>query len=112
MDESFWKTYSTHTDAGGQREPRRNTDLEDRLDKLSLICWAMWTLIQETTDLSEDDLLARVRDLDLIDGSSDGKVTRQIAKCPKCGRVMSPKHSRCLYCGAQKLILSAFDHLA
>jgi len=86
-----------------------NTD--DRLEKLTLICWAMWTLIQEVTDLTEQDLLKRVNDLDLLDGSPDGTATQQIVKCPKCSRVMSPKHGKCLYCGTKRVLSSAFDLL-
>ena len=85
--------------------------LEDKLERLVLINLAMWTLIQETTNLTEADLLERVAGIDLMDGVEDGKVTRQVAKCDDCGRVMSPKHDRCLYCGANKLVLSAFDSI-
>lgn len=86
-------------------------ELEDRLDKLTLICNAMWTLIQEATDLTEDDLFARVQDLDLRDGVLDGKVTKSVSECGKCGRKMSSRHTKCLYCGAPKATESAFDEV-
>ena len=74
--------------------------LNDRLDKLSLICSAMWQLMQEKTDLTEEDLMAKVQELDLADGVADGKVTKKkLQNCPGCNRVMSPRHKRCLYCG-------------
>lgn len=85
--------------------------IEDQLERLILINLAMWTLIQETTNLTEEDLLERVKNIDLMDGTPDGKVTRQVAKCDNCSRVMSPKHKRCMYCGAEKLTLSAFDSI-
>jgi ribosomal protein S27AE len=81
----------------------------DRIDKLTLICMAMWSLLEDYTDLKEEDLLKRVEEFDLRDGVPDGKVTKQIARCPKCDRVMSPKHNKCLYCGAGKLTRSPFD---
>lgn len=87
------------------------TNLEDRFNKLSLITWALWTLLQETTDLTEEDLLQRFQDLDAVDGSADSRITPQVVNCPKCHRVLSGKHPKCLYCGAVKPILSAFDHL-
>lgn len=46
-----------------------------------------------------------------MDGVQDGKATRTVARCPKCRRVMSPRHNKCLYCGAGKLISSDFDAL-
>ena len=93
------------------REEHRYSNLEDRVNKLTLICWSMWTLIMETTDLTEEDLLQRMKDLDVMDGNTDGMVTPQAATCPKCNRTMSAKHNRCLYCGAEKFIGGAFDYL-
>ena len=83
--------------------------LEDRIDHLTLVNMAMWSLLQEKTGLTEQDLLDRVRQIDLQDGVEDGKARKQIAKCPKCGRTMSPRHRRCLYCGAGELNYTAFD---
>jgi hypothetical protein len=85
------------------------SDLEERLDKLSLICMAMWELIRQKTDLGETDLLAKVQELDLRDGAPDGKLTRRVAKCPHCDRTMSPRHQKCLYCGYEKLVGSVFE---
>ena len=83
--------------------------LEKRLDKLTLICMAMWSLLQERAELTEEDLLQKVQDIDLRDGQLDGKLKKKVAKCPKCSRVMAPRHDQCLYCGSRKLSLTAFD---
>ncbi len=85
--------------------------LEDRLERLSLVCMAMWSLIQDKTGLTEEDLLERVRVIDLMDGVEDGKASRTVQKCHACNRVMSPRHQKCLYCGAAKLAKSAFDRI-
>jgi ribosomal protein S27AE len=84
-------------------------ELQDRLEKLSLVSLAMWSLLQEKTGLTEQDLMDRVRAIDLADGVEDGKVTQTVSKCVKCGRTMSPRHRKCLYCGAAELKTSAFD---
>ena len=83
--------------------------LEDRLDKLLLVNMAMWELLKDRTELTEEDLLAKVQEVDLRDGQADGKISKTVAKCPKCGRTMSPRHKKCLYCGASKLKVEAFD---
>lgn len=83
--------------------------LEDRIERLSLVCMAMWSLIQDKTQLTEADLLERVKMIDLMDGVEDGKAAKGVQKCHACQRVMSPRHRKCLYCGAQKLAQSAFD---
>jgi len=74
-------------------------DLEARVDQLNLINMALWSFIQQKTDLTEDDLEARVREIDLADGRLDGKVRVTPTECSACGRVMSKRHARCLYCG-------------
>jgi hypothetical protein len=85
--------------------------MEDRIERLSLVCMAMWSLIQDKTKLTEDDLLERVKMIDLMDGVEDGKASRGVQKCRACNRVMSPRHQKCLYCGAAKLAQSAFDKI-
>ena len=84
-------------------------ELEEKLDKLTLVCLSMWSLLIEKTDLTEEALMERVKIIDLQDGSPDGKISSKVKKCIKCGRTMSPKHKRCLYCGAEETKLSAFD---
>lgn len=85
--------------------------LEDRVDRLSLICMAMWSLLQDKTKLSEEDLMERVKMLDLMDGKEDGKATKTVSQCSRCNRPMNARHKKCIYCGHEKLVSSAFDAL-
>ena len=73
--------------------------LQRRVDKLALICEAMWEMIRERTDLTEDDLAAKVEEIDLRDGKLDGKVEAKPIPCPKCNRRSPSRFERCLYCG-------------
>ena len=92
------------------RAAKRNVrQVEERVERLHLVCMAMWSLIQDKTDLTEQDLLKRVEEIDLMDGQADGKANRTVSKCRECDRVMSPRHRHCLYCGAARLKRSAFD---
>jgi len=88
---------------------RRVRELEDELGKLTLVCMAMWSLLKERIGLSEEELMERVKELDLQDGRADGKVSHSVLECPRCGRAMSSRHKRCLYCGEEKLTGSAFE---
>ena len=90
---------------------RDNEHLEDRLERLSLVCMAMWSLLQDKTGVTEQQLLERVKTLDLMDGQPDGKATRSVSRCQACGRVMSPRHLACMYCGEERLVTSAFDQI-
>jgi len=83
--------------------------LEDRMDRMTLLNMSMWSLLKETTGLTDEHLAARVQEIDLQDGVADGKVTRAPAVCPKCGRSFSARHQRCLYCGHQNAQQSPFD---
>lgn len=91
---------------------RRVLDLEDRVDRLVITCMAMWSLVQQHAPCTEEDLMERIKQIDLLDGQPDGKITRQIVRCSTCNRVMSPRHRKCIYCGAERLIATAFDPLA
>jgi len=92
------------------RDATRSSDaVAERLDQLTLVCMALWSLLREKTNLTEEDLMERVKQIDLADGSEDGKLRVQVAKCADCGRVLSQRHRRCMYCGADKLNPTAFD---
>jgi len=73
--------------------------LEDQLERTQLTCRAMWSLLQEKLNLTDVDLVKRIHELDLLDGKTDGKVKKKASSCPKCGRTIAAKSSRCMYCG-------------
>ena len=102
---------ATRAKSKALRAEHETQGVEARLDKLTLICMALWSLLSEKTQLTEEDLMERIKKLDLMDGESDGKLQRQVAKCAQCGRVMSSRHTKCLYCGAERLKLTAFDQV-
>jgi hypothetical protein len=83
----------------GEPGPKTLPPEDDRLERLLLVCTAMWQLIKEKTDLTEDDLISRVAVLDAQDGIADGKLTEKPQPCPKCQRTVCTKQGRCLYCG-------------
>ena len=90
-------------------DARREAELAETVERLTTVCLAMWTLIQEKTDLTEDDLFDRVRELDVSDGVEDDKLTRFPRPCPACKRLMSAEHKRCMYCGLTPEHETAFD---
>ena len=102
---------SARAAAAAGNAKRDVSHMEDRIERLSLVCMAMWSLIQDKTKLTEEDLLERVKMIDLMDGVEDGKASQTVQKCHACNRTMSPRHQKCLYCGAEKLAKSAFDRI-
>ena len=49
-------------------------ELQTRIDTLVMVNMAMWSLLRDKTGLTEDDLLERVREVDLADGVEDVSV--------------------------------------
>jgi hypothetical protein len=88
---------------------RIQMELNARLDRLALVCQAIWELLQEASHVTEEELIRKVEELDLRDGKRDGKFVRKVQKCTGCSRVMNTRHPKCLYCGEERLIESAFD---
>ena len=95
--------------SGGSPESRMS-ELEGRIDRLSMICCAMWTVLQAHTDVTDADLAQMVQELDLSDGCLDGKANvRQVSPCAACNRPVANRHARCLYCGAPRRARGPFD---
>jgi len=86
----------------------RNVTLERRVERLNLVCQALWTLCRDRLKFTEDDLARRVQDLDLADGRLDGRVAPGI-ECASCKRVFSRRRRLCLYCGTTRKDVSPFD---
>ena len=82
--------------------------LEARVDKLALICCALFELIQESSGISEEQLRRKIAEVDLRDGQADGRIAPQAKKCPKCEAMISPKFGRCLFCGYKDDAAGAF----
>ena len=72
--------------------------VEDRVDRLTLIVAAMWSLLEEQ-GLTEDQLHERIRTLDEADGISDGKMTPQPTTCASCGAKVGAGLAACQFCG-------------
>ncbi len=73
-------------------------DIEDRMERMLLVIEAMWSLMREN-GLTDDDLAARIRELDESDGTADGKRTPQPVRCTACDSMVSPRRTSCAFCG-------------
>ena len=73
--------------------------LERRLDRLTLATQALWEMLRDAGHHSEEVLVSKMQEIDLRDGSADGKISRTIKVCSRCGRNSNSKRLECLYCG-------------
>jgi uncharacterized protein with PIN domain len=90
---------------------RRVDDLEQQLDRLSLVTQSLWELVKRDRGLDDEALATMVKEIDLSDGKIDGKAPQTVSVCTACERIMSPDHERCLYCGAERLERAPFEGL-
>ncbi len=101
-----WRLNSIEGDISSVQDSTRAAQdelytLRVRLDRLALVCSAMWELLQEKTGATADDLAKRIRQIDLRDGRADGKIGTRIRTCPQCHHANSPTIAKCIYCGAE-----------
>lgn len=74
-------------------------DMQRQLDHLTLVSQAMWEVIREETDVTEELLRAKIADIDTRDGKPDGKITPSVFPCPSCGANCNSSRQNCVMCG-------------
>ncbi|HYG73873.1 MAG TPA: zinc ribbon domain-containing protein [Planctomycetota bacterium] len=75
--------------------------LREDLDHQTLITVALWELLKQKCQLSDADLVAAVREVDMRDGKVDGRYVRAPEPCPKCKRPVTLSTNTCAYCGTK-----------
>lgn len=73
-------------------------DLSERVDRLVLLCAAMWSILEDG-GATEEHLIARVREIDGADDIVDGRITAKPIPCRKCDTLVAPGLTSCQYCG-------------
>ncbi len=98
---------------GGSVDNSRLTEIEFKLERLSLITHALWDLLKDRHGYSDEELNDWINLTDLKDGRLDGryKVNTPPLNCPKCGRVVSRTQNRCIYCGGIASPAVPFDRV-
>ena len=84
-------------------------ELEQKIESLALTCQALWEIARDQSGLTDEQLMAKVAEIDTRDGAADGKMNSGVQPCTKCGRVLSKRHMKCLYCGEQVRKQHAFQ---
>jgi hypothetical protein len=79
--------------------------LEHRLEKQSLVVRALFALLSEKCGLTQEELLDHVLK---VEQQKTGSPPRT---CGKCRQVMGPRQTRCIYCGEERQVESAFELL-
>lgn len=108
MSKYFWeqRTKEAKADAAqalteANRHERYIEQLENRLARTTLACQALWELLKTRLGLTEEELLAKMDEIDERDGVKDGKMSPTVCLCGACGRKVNSISPRCMYCGAE-----------
>jgi hypothetical protein len=75
--------------------------LEEQVERLTLAAIALAEILRDRQGVSEEEMEAKLREIDLRDGQADGKLGPSTRKCEACGRPNGPRRRNCLYCGGQ-----------
>src|SRR5438309_7879488 len=98
-------TANTYEAASEAREKAQDAATQVRfmkqdIERLLMITEALWMLLQRAHGYTEDELKNLINEIDLRDGSLDGRVTKkETLKCPSCQRVVTARQLKCIYCG-------------
>ena len=103
---------------GGNYQPQKSEsgasqseldNLIEKFEKLKLVTMAVWTFVKDDKEINEDALIERVREIDKLDGTVDGKLKLGVKKCGKCKKALNPKFEKCQYCGHVTPVTSIFE---
>lgn len=75
-------------------------DLRRQVDRMQLICEAIWTIVKDRVGADDEQLFQLIKQIDLRDGKLDGRSKKPTQRCSDCKRVVSARTGVCLYCGA------------
>lgn len=84
--------------ADAMRSTMKLNDVDERIDRLLLLVEAMWALLCEK-GLTDEELAAKLVELDELDGVADGRRTPAPADCLACGSKVAAGLTACQFCG-------------
>ena len=94
---------SKHAEFAKATQKARIAELERDVGELALLSKALMQIILERQLCTGEELEALMREIDLADGVEDGRISKgEVKKKRKrkgCGRTVSRKRKKCLYCG-------------
>lgn len=90
---------SARVDLHSARQGRRVDDAADDVMRLVLILQAMFELMGERLGITQEELMARIHEIDGRDGTVDGRVTPAPRDCPACQTKVPVDRETCQFCG-------------
>ena len=84
-----------------RRQRREANKLKRQIQELRLVSMAMFELLMERATVSNEELIAKIDEIDRRDGIVDGRLWEAGGppRCIQCNRVLLKSTKHCLYCG-------------
>lgn len=112
----FWEMYQTGRILDGERRAEsanaavgdlaaQVTDLQQRLDRLTLVTQALFTVLEDRYNVTEADV---TNQMEVIAAAHHAKAAPK-SLCRACGHEVVPRHGKCIYCGEPLGADSPFD---
>jgi hypothetical protein len=96
----FWNLIHEHDIRGPAADPREElAALQERYDRSLLLNAAMWSLMRDKLNVTDEQLATRMNEIDASDGKLDGQIRRPAHICAKCGRKSPSRAKHCMWCG-------------
>lgn len=106
----FWQIYNSQASnraaTTANRADKKATtanhkirNLERRVDALALACQSLWEITSDELNITQEQLLEKMQEVDLRDGEADGRMSVTAQECSDCGRKSNSQRNACLYCG-------------
>jgi hypothetical protein len=89
-----------NTDSSLRRTSMDLDDLVRQVRKMALVNQALYELIKERIEISDEDLRKKIREIDLRDGTADERLDAPPLRCPKCQGTVTVGSLSCRTCGA------------
>jgi hypothetical protein len=83
----------------GESVGRLETELTADIDKLTLVCQALWSLLEENTDVTVEDLESKIHDLEVLDKKVLDEIDQGRISCPRCNAAIPANMDKCQFCG-------------
>ncbi len=80
---------------------RLETALTAHVDRLTLVCQAIWTLVEESTGLTGEDLESRIQELVAADEEFLAQIEDARQTCPRCKAAIPANMTKCQFCGQE-----------
>lgn len=72
----------------------------NQYERLMLITEALWEILKEEHNYTNEKLIEKLKIIDMKDGKEDGRVLLPPPKCSYCNKTIDKGANVCIYCGS------------